>query len=247
MKTLCPNDLERYCLAQNWADKNEIQASFIVLQALWKKYPLHNKVFLAFLEVFEELDLMKAFTFLGDMLAGDEDWQELFYNLKLTEQTYLFEKYGLMALKLKDEVSAVEALKRSASMGRDSLPLWSTLAYLFAFNKDIHLATKALCRALDLYREPSLFEEKLFFFKKNESQNSVEEELFPNICLVLLPQLPRKEALKILSLIQNTFPNRNWTLELQEVVAQEIVTQEDKKVPMSLSGESYVSSDKKNW
>lgn len=58
----------------------------------------------------------------------------------------------------------------------------------------------------------------------------------------LLPQLPAKEGAKLLSTVKNCFPNRPWLSELQD-----IVTQENQKMPIGLSGEHYASSDKKNW
>lgn len=242
MKELNPEDKKVFRQAQGWANAGEMQASFIVIEALLKKHPSNFKLLLCFLELLEEQAPLKAHTLLGDFISGSEKWQEFFFSLSDVEKACLFERQAILALKLKDEVTALEALKTSASLGRDSLTLWGTLSYLYALSKETTLSVKALCRALELYKEPSLFEESFFFLDKNRCQKNITEELFLNICLGLFPQLSNKDSQKLLQLIRVNFPNRKWTLELQDIVAQEI-----QKMPIELSGERYACSDKKNW
>lgn len=242
MRDLIPEDSRAYCLAHTWANAGETQASFIVIEALLKKYPLKFSLMLSFLELMEEISPIKSHSLIGDLLSGNEKWQEFFYSLTTTQKSCLLEKQGLLALKLKDEVTALEALKASASLGRDTLLLWGTLSYLYALSKDTPLSVKALSRALELYREPSLFEENFFFLKKNECQKNIGEELFLNVCLSLFPLLSAKDGAKLILHIKNTFPDRAWITELQDIVAQE-----NQKTPIELSGERYACSDKKNW
>ena len=234
MSTLSSKDLDLLALSMSWAKNNELQGAFIVIQALWKKYPNNYDLFFHFINLYEQLDPIQTFTLLSDVLSGDEKWQEFYYPLKNNERAFLFEKHGLLALKLKDEVAASESLKRAASLGRDTLPLWGTLSYLLALSKDITLSTKSLCRALELYKEPSLFE--------GESQKFINEDLFLHVCLTLFPQIPPKDVTKLFALVKNTFPNRPWLLELQDIVAK--VTS---KMPIALSGDHNASADKKNW
>jgi hypothetical protein len=234
LKPLCEKDSGLLAQAIAWANNRELQGAFIVFQALWKKYPANFKIFERLVDTFDQLDSMRAFTFIGDILSGDEKWQDFYIALSNAERAHLFEKHGVIALKLKDDLTSIESLKRAASLGRDSLLLWSTLSYLLALHKDISLSTTSLCRALELYKEPSLFEE--------HSQNFIDEDLFLNICLTLFPQLPAKEVMKLFAMVQNTFPQRNWLTELQEIVSQV-----GKKVPIALSGDTYASLDTKNW
>lgn len=234
MSTISSKDLELLNLSTIWAKNNELQGAFIVVQALWKKYPNHFELFFRFINLYEQLDPIQAFTLLSDVLSGDEKWQDFLYPLKNEERSLLFEKHGLLALKLKDELAATESLKRAASLGRDTLPLWGTLSYLLALGKDIHLSTKSLCRALELYKEPSLFED--------ESQKFINEDLFLHVCLTLFPQIAPKEVTKLFLLVKNTFPNRPWLVELQDIVAKVNV-----KMPIALSGDHNASADKKNW
>jgi len=241
MSKVHPEELKAYLQAKDWADNGEIQAAFIVIEALWKNYPKHQKMLLSFLELFEEINFLKAYTLLGDILSGDEKWMEVLSYKSEAELSFLYEKHGLMALKLKDENTAFEQLKKASSLGRDSLLLWSTLSYLSTLFKDSVLACNAFWRALVLYKEPSLFEIQFCFLKKNNSQSSVGEDVFLNISLALFPQVSNKEAEKLLSNIKVTFPGRAWLAELQEIVAQEV-----QKVPIALKGEIYASFDKKN-
>ncbi|MEZ4813863.1 MAG: hypothetical protein R3A80_01485 [Bdellovibrionota bacterium] len=242
MNELSSEDLQTYRLAREWANKGELQASFIVIEALLKKQPTHFQLFLCFIELLEEISPIKAHSLYTGLTSGDDKWQEFYLSLSNVEKATLLEKSGILALRLKDESSALEQLKNAASLGRDSLQLWGTLSYLHALYKDSGLAVKALCRSLELYKEPSLFEENFFFLNKNRSQNNISEELFLNICLSLFPQLACKDALKLLSLVKSNFPDRTWCQELQDIVAQD-----KQNVPIGLSGEHYVSSDKKNW
>lgn len=157
---------EKYQLARAWANAGEYQAAFIVIEALWKKDPFNFQLFISFLELLEENSALKAHSLMSDMLCGSEKWQEFLLSLSSSEKSALLEKHALLALSLKDENTALESLKEAASLGRDTLILWTTLSYLYALAKDLTLSLKSLCRALELYKEPSLFEENFVFLEK---------------------------------------------------------------------------------
>jgi tetratricopeptide (TPR) repeat protein len=242
MKDLSSCEKEKYQLARAWANAGEFQAAFIVIEALWKKHPFNFQLFISFIELLEESSAIKAHSLMSDMLSGHDKWQDFLISLSPIEKSALLEKHALLALSLKDESSALESLKEAASLGRDTLILWSTLSYLYALVKDLSESHKTLCRALELYKEPSLFEENISFLEKNYRQKNVNEDLFLSICMSLLPQLPAKDGSKLLGTVKGCFPNRVWLSELQDIVAQE-----NQKMPIGLSGEHYASSDKKNW
>ena len=236
-----------YYQAKTWAAKGEFQGAFIVIEALWKKDPSQIQYLLALLELFEEINPIKAFSFFSDVLSGDDLWLHFISTLNTPQTALLFEKHGLMALRLKDENTALESLKRAASLGRDSLLLWSALSYLLALSKDVNYSLKALFRSLELYREPTLFEDDVFLDSPPLSrQNKVDDDLFLNISLNLMPQMPAKEAKKLLGVIQNTFPQRSWVQEVNTML-QEIVSQESTAVPIRKSGDNYASTDTENW
>lgn len=242
MNDLSLSEKEKYFLARAWANAGEFQAAFIVIEALWRKHPFNFQLFISFIELLEENSATKAHSLMSDMLSGHDKWQEFLLSLNPTEKSALLEKHALLALMLKDESSALESLKEAASLGRDSLMLWGTLSYLYALIKDLPQSLRTLYRALELYKEPSLFEENFVFLEKNYCQKNINEDLFVSICTSLLPQLPPKDGTKLLNTIRNSFPNRTWISDLQDIVAQE-----NQKMPIGLSGEQYVSSDKKNW
>lgn len=242
MNSFSEEDISIFTQARSWANRGELQAAFIVVEALWKKHPFNFQLFTSFVELMEEHSAIKAHSLMSDMLSGNDKWQDFLLSLSNSEKAALLEKHALLALSLKDESTALESLKEAASLGRDTLILWSTLSYLHALFKDLSLSLKALCRAMELYKEPSLFEENFSFLEKKHRQKNVDEELFLSICLSLIPQLSPKDGARLVGMVRNCFPDRAWIKELQDIVAQE-----KEKMPIGLSGESYASSDKKNW
>jgi tetratricopeptide (TPR) repeat protein len=236
-------DLYAWKSAQYWALNKEWEACLIVLNALWKKHPKKTEIFIAILEVLEEKNSQDAFNLYACALSGEDDWMAFLEEISENGRALIFERMGLLALKLKDESCALENLRKAASLGRDSLKLWAPLAFLLALQQDYSMALKALFRALKLYQEPSLFDEMEFssFIDPQRSKEPISEELFLNISLILIPKVQEKEAQKLIKSLEISFPKRSWLQELQE-----IVTQTSKEVPIGISGEDYASSDTKN-
>ena len=134
---MSPKENDKFLQAQEWANKGELKAAYIVIEALWKKNPSHTKYLHALLEILEEIDTLNAFSFFTDLLSGDYQGIWIFSDLSNLELAILLEKHGLLALRLKDECAALDSLQRAASHGRDSLLLWATLSYLFALHKQV--------------------------------------------------------------------------------------------------------------
>lgn len=230
-------DQDAFSIGKEWFRQGEFAGSIIVFEALWKKHPHEFAVLLAFADAQERINPLKALDFYSEILAGEGAWLRFLQNIPNVERAILFERHGMLCFTLKDEISALDSLRRAVSLGQDNLQLWSTLALLFSAHHEPLLAKKALLRSLTLYHEPTLF----CTLGLNQGI-TVNENFFSTISLTLLPELHEKDAHKLLSAFAKFFPDGAWVKKLQQIVVKA-----PDLMPIEKSGETYVGSDAKNW
>ncbi len=230
------DDLKSLILAQNWTQQGETQASSIIFEALLKKYPHDFIVITSYADLLEKENPLKALNYYSQILAGEEEWLEFLAKITDVQRGILFEKHGLLALTMSDESSALESFRKATALGHESLPLCSLLALLYVYFQEYSLAAKALFRSLELFKEPTLFCQNKEFGKI-----IINEDFYSNITLTLVPQLPKKEASKLMKDLKLIFLTRPWITDLEQIISQDSPNMPIKKV-----GESYASVDTKN-
>src|SRR4051812_5224447 len=100
-------DVQAFLLAQAWFYAGEFSASLIVFEALWKKHPHDFKILMSFIYAQEKNNPLKALDFCSEILAGEGAWLRFLQNVSDSDRAILLEVHGMLAYKLKDEVSAL--------------------------------------------------------------------------------------------------------------------------------------------
>ena len=233
---LSDKDTEALARAHCWFKEGEVEGSLIIFEALWKKHPHHFEILLGYSDAQEKINPLKVLDFYSEILMAEGAWLNFLQNITDAQRAQIFERHGLLAYSLKDEISALDSLRRAASIGLDTLNMWAVLALLFSVNSEAQLGLKAFFRTVSLYTEPTFF-----CHEKTYPGIRINDDIFWTIALNLVPQLAKKDAIKVSAILECHFSHRPWLPEIQRIVAQVI-----DDVPIKGSGESYVGIDAKN-
>lgn len=140
--------------------KGEKNSAEHVLRKVWsdteRPHGERFQVLCALIEICMLDNPQRARNLIEDIIQGDPDWRNFWYESNLLQQSILFEWHGQLSFVLEDSIGALESLTRSASLGRDTAELWYILGLLHLEREEFELSIRYLKRSLELYRQPGL-------------------------------------------------------------------------------------------
>jgi hypothetical protein len=131
-----------------------------ILYFLWD-HPEHSpneefRVFCALLELWASESPLGLSSFLDSVTQGLGYLKNFWERRPMNEQAALYDWQGQIALHIGDHTTALDALSRAASLGRDTSLLWFQLGSLYVQNCELDIGLRYVRRSLQIFRQLDL-------------------------------------------------------------------------------------------